>query len=165
MSGIGAFSYYLTMISLPSVILLLGLSVVSPGSLRFRKLFGTPSALFIILFGVFIEFVAATTRVLNPLPILSGAAIFGIPYIAGALCIGYFTTKKPLFYIGLFSLFGLIAETWVGTLADLDRGNTIYTLYYVTATFIAIPTGYFLARILRHFSAPTTPSASARTTF
>lgn len=147
--GIAEFSYYLPMISLPSVILLLVFRVSSMGSIRFRHLFSTPSPLFIILFGVFIALVAATTRVLNDLPILSKAVIFAVPYMAGAFCIGYFTTKKPLFYIGLFSLFGLIAETWGGTLADLDRGNTIYTVYYVMAIFVAIPAGYALARMTK----------------
>lgn len=109
-----------------------------------------------------IEITASCTRVFNSLSIVSEAVNFGTVYLGGAFCICYFKEKKT-FHLVLFSLFGLIAETWSGILADRARGHSIYALYFVLALVIGVALGYQLAqkqksetrRSLENFQEPT----------
>jgi len=163
-SGLIEFSFDVAAFSIVGGILSLVFSIKVPEKLSLRHLFEKPSVLFLILFGAFIELMAFPTRAIRfPFDtelIRSGgrlmwtegyfnkmvsAALFGIVYLIGSFLITYYNKLNAVNrYLLIFSSFGFIMETTAGIDADLSRGNTYYTVYYVSAMLI----GIFLGKIL-----------------
>ena len=109
-----------------------------------KSLFERPSISFLIVMGIMIELLAAGSRVLN-INILINATIFGTVYFLPSLCISYYNSqKKASYYITIFGVFGLIMEVFVGIDADISRGGTWFTAYFVGGMLIGIASGKFL---------------------
>jgi glucose uptake protein GlcU len=126
---------------------LLGLifSINKTEVLTFNTLFEKPSIAFLISFGIFVELLAASTRVLVKNMIFISTLLFGLVYLGASFLITYYNKQgNNKRYLFLFSLFGIIVETVVGIYADLDRGTTYYTIYFVAAILIGIVSGRLL---------------------
>jgi hypothetical protein len=137
-----ALSYYFVLMSAGMIVLLSVFSIAHPGKVSFKSLFEKPSVIFLLLYGCSTEMLAAMCRVISE-HVFFSALLFGIVYAVGTFLVCYYNSSKRFFYVATFSLFGLIAETWGGISADIDRGGTIFTVYFVTALIAGVLIGSF----------------------
>lgn len=135
-------SYYLIVVSAAMIVLLSVFTIGYSGKVSFRSLFEKPSVIFLLLFGFSTEMLAAMCRVISE-HIFFCALLFGIVYAVGTFLVSYYNSSKRFSYLATFSLFGLIAETWGGISADIARGGTIFTVYFVTALIAGVLIGSF----------------------
>lgn len=114
--------------------------------LSLYSLFHKPSLLFLVCYGIFVELLAACTRAIDLGEyIVYSAVLFGLIYFIATFKIAYYNNKAAANKLILvFSLPGLMLETIVGIQADLARGNTYYTLFFVTSMLISIVLGKIL---------------------
>jgi hypothetical protein len=139
------FSFYLVIFSIVGGILSLIFTINKRENFRIEALFNKPSTLFLLTFGVLIEMLAASTRVLPTGNILYSALIFGIVYLTATYFITYYNKQGNINkYLTIFSMFGIVMEIGVGINADLYRGNTYNTVYFVSALIICILLGRLL---------------------
>ena len=136
-------SSYFVLMSAGMIVLLSIFSIAHPGKVSVRSLFEKPSVIFLLLFGFSTELLAAMCRLFNESSVFFPVLLFAIVYAIAAFLISYYNGHKRLFYLVVFSLVGLILETWSGIMADLSRGRTIYTVYFVTALIAGVLIGCF----------------------
>lgn len=103
-----------------------------------------PSILLLLIFGFSTELLASTTRIFNNLDIILNGLIFGIVYLLGSFLISYHNVKGDLLKnLITFSIIGLVLETSVGIMADIDRGFSL-TGYFVSSLILGVIIGAFL---------------------
>lgn len=137
------FSFYMVGFSLVGVVLSLIFSIKTGGNVTSKTLFEKPSKSFLLLFGFFVALIAASTRALNFENMLVQSTLFGLVYAAASFLISYYNTEGNGKYLLLSIGIGLVLETVVGINADIARGNTYFTLYFVSALL----TGAMVGRI------------------
>jgi hypothetical protein len=135
-------SFYLILISAAMVVLLSVFTISNAGRLSLKSIFERPSYIFLLLFGFAVEMIAAMSRVTGVHNLIIGALLFAIIYAVAAFAVSYYNNSKVSVYLLVFALFGLVAETWSGILADISRGGTFYTAYYVPALIIGVLAGW-----------------------
>jgi hypothetical protein len=115
------------------------------GNINLTSLFERPSTLFLILFGVLVELIAASTRAMGDLVVSYFS--FGLIYMIASAMLT-FHNKVNVKYLIVFSLFGILSEAFFGTLADISRGNTYRTLYFVGSLLIGIIVGRIIGNFM-----------------
>lgn len=110
-----------------------------------KTLFQKPSVLFLLLFGILIELFAASTRAIRIDSIVGSAMIFGLIYMAASFLIAFYNKGANINkYLMIALVFGLFMEITVGFIADRDRGDTFYTVYFVSGMLLGIVSGRYL---------------------
>ena len=160
-SRLTEFSLYMAVVSIMLGILSLVFSINRKENLTIKGLLEKPSILFLVLFGIVVELMAASTRVLqinrifgleeiqtagqihhNQPNILGNAIIFGLVYLVASFLISLYNKQGGINkYLLIFSLFGVVMETSVGISADISRGDTYYTAYFVSLMLVCILLG------------------------
>lgn len=149
-SSIPELSFYLVLLSMGAAGLCLLFSIDKIGRLTLKSLFEKPSVIFLVLIGLLVEILAASTRVIRMDNILGSAIIFGSVYMFLSFLIAFNNSKSEVNkYLLITTILGLCLELAVGIDADLDRGNTYNTAYYVSASIIFIIAGRYLGMRLR----------------
>lgn len=144
-SSFTEFSFYLAIMSMIAGILSLIFSINRTENLTLKTLFEKPSVLFLLLFGVVTELLAASTRTIHIGSIFGSAVIFGLVYMAASFIITLYNTKNGINrYLLIAMFFGLLMELSFGIDADISRGNTYNTVYFVSAMLLGIAMGRFL---------------------
>ncbi len=144
-SDIAHFSFYLLMFSLAAGFLSLVFSLKKTEHISLKSLFENPSPVFLLLFGFIIELLAASTRAIRIESIAGSGFIFGLVYLAATFLLCYHNQKEKLLkYVLIFSGIGFILEVSVGIMADLDRGNTIFTAYFAAGLILGVLGGALL---------------------
>ncbi len=143
-SGIAEFTYYMATLSLIGGVMSLIFTVNNSSKISLKRIFEKPSTIFLICFGVFIELMAASTRVLNLGDFYLDASFFGSVYLMATFLIVYYNKlHNSTKYILLFIAFGLTCEVLVGIDADRYREVKL-VFYYVPALLIGVLIGRFL---------------------
>lgn len=143
-SGLTEFSFYLLVINVIGVFLTLVFSTKNSQN-TLKTMFATPSVLFLILFGMIIEFLAASSKVLRLDNIIVESLLFASIYAGGSFVIAYYNkTNNINRHLLAATLPGLILEVSVGISADLGRGNTYFTAYFTIALICGIALGRYL---------------------
>jgi hypothetical protein len=137
-NGLVEFSFYLIRLCIVAGAFSVAFGVDKPGKVTLRSLFEKPSTLFLVLFGLLVEFTAASTRVVFSNNIMGSAVLFGLVYFAATFCISFYNKQTSIKQILRFAVFGLSMESIFGTMADVERGNTHFVIYFMSATLICI---------------------------
>lgn len=137
------FTFYLAALSVVAGVASLIFSIKQPEKITLKALFEMPSSSFLITLGILVELIGATTRVWRTDSIYISALLFGIPYMYFSYLITRYN-KVNFKYLLIFSFFGIIMETAVGINADIARGGTYYTVYFVSGMLSGISLGVFL---------------------
>lgn len=120
-------------------------SINKTEKLSLKSFFERPSIFFLISFGIILELLAASTRSLHIDAISLSALVFAVVYFSASYLLAYYNSEGSINkYLLIKSAFGLVMETAVGISADIDRGNTYFTAYYVSFMLIGIMVGRFL---------------------
>ncbi|WP_316847182.1 hypothetical protein [Pedobacter psychrodurus] len=136
------FSFYLAAMSIPIAVLSLIFSMNRAGEFRFKSLFDKPSVLFLLLFGFIVELLAASTRAMHVNNMILQAVLFGIFYFVASFLLAYYNrTSGVTQSIFIFTSIGFILESSVGIMADIDRGNSFYTVFFVTSLLANVSIG------------------------
>lgn len=144
-SGLTEFSLYLLAISVLGVFLTLVFSINNHSKLTLKSLFAEPSISFLISFGIAIEFLAASTRVLRIDNIVATSLLFAGVYALASFLIAFYNKSTNINkHILAATLLGLILEVSFGIIADLDRGNTYYTAYFSVALIGGVALGRYI---------------------
>ena len=144
-SSIIEFSFYVAVMSMIAGVLSLVFSINKTENLTLKTLFQKPSVLLLLSFGVVVELFAASTRALHIQNLIGSAVVFGLVYIAASFLITIYNNKSSVNrYLMIAMFFGLLMEIAVGIYADLDRGNTYFTVYFVSAMLLGIGLGRYL---------------------
>lgn len=144
------FTFYLALLSIAGAILALIFSIRKPDAVTLKSLFEKPSILFLVLFGILVETLSASSRVIPTTHVLYNSIIFGMIYLGASYLIAvYNESRESLRFLIIFSLFGLISEVSVGIDADLSRGDTYNTVYYTVAILTALFLGWKLGGTYR----------------
>lgn len=147
------FSYYVVMLSMIGAVISLVFSINRTEKLTLKTFFERPSTIFLIVFSIILELFAACTRSLHVDAISISALIFSTVYFSASYLIALYnpntSTNK---YLVIMSLFGVVMETSVGIAADIDRGNTIFTAYFVSFMLVGIILGRFFGLRSANFS-------------
>lgn len=139
------FTYYLAILSIIAGVISLIFTINKSENVTLKSLFERPSAFFLVVFGVMIEIFAASTRSIHTGTIWVNALIFAFVYLSASFLITFYNSNgRSNRYILIASLFGIIIETFVGINADIERGNTFYTVYFVSFMLIGISLGKLL---------------------
>lgn len=124
-----------------------------------KSLFEKPATVSLLLFGIIIECMAATTRMIRLPGELSDLAditiaslLFGMVYFIPAVLITFYNKQHQWRYLLIFAAIGFILETSVGIDADLSRGGTYYTAGFVTALILGVTGGKFLGNAISNKS-------------
>lgn len=143
--SIPEFSFYLVLLSMGAAGLCLLFSIDKIGRLTSKSLFEKPSVLFLVLIGLLVEFLAASTRIIQMESMVGSAIIFGSVYMLLSFLITFNNSKVDVNkYLLIATALGLCLELAVGIDADLDRGDTYNTAFYVSASIILIIAGRYL---------------------
>ncbi len=138
------FSLYLLGMSMSLAALSIIFSLKNVGHISLKSLLANPSILLLLIFGFSTELLASTTRIFNNLEIISNGFIFGFVYLLGSFLISYHNVKGDLLKnLITFSIIGLVLETSVGIMADIDRGFSL-TGYFVSSLILGVIIGAFL---------------------
>ena len=141
-SDLSEFSFYLTLLSGIGALVSLVFSINKVENVSLKTVFNKPSIGFLMVTGIVLELFAASTRAINTDSILVSALMFALIYFFASFLITFYNSQnrvnRNLF---IFSFFGVAVEILVGIRADIDRGNTIYTVYYVSFMLLAILLG------------------------
>ncbi|RZK77821.1 MAG: hypothetical protein EOO92_12245 [Pedobacter sp.] len=153
-SSIVEFSYYLLLLSAIGAVISMVFSINKIERLTLKALFERPSTVFLLVFGIVVELLAASTRALHVDAIIGSAIIFGSVYFFASYVVTFYNLNAYTNrYLLIACVFGLIMETAVGVYADLDRGDTINTAYFVSLMVIGIMLGKFFGlRSARYFN-------------
>lgn len=144
-SDIAEFSLYLLMFSLVAGFLSLVFSLKSTKHISLKSLFEKPSAIFLLFFGLLVQLLAASTRGIHIESIVGSGFIFGLVYMAASFLIAYYNQKESLVkYLLVFSVIGFILEVSVGVVADIGRGDTIFTAYFASGLVLGVLSGALL---------------------
>ncbi|MFD2162347.1 hypothetical protein ACFSJU_08070 [Paradesertivirga mongoliensis] len=136
------FSFYLAILSMIGAAISLVFSINKIEKLTLKTFFERPSTSFLIVFGIILELFAASTRSLHVDIISVSALIFATVYFSASYLISFYNSNGSINkHLVITSLFGVVMETAVGINADIDRGNTIYTVYYVSFMLVGIVLG------------------------
>jgi hypothetical protein len=154
-SNLAEFSFNIAALSIPVVVLSLIFSINRTGEFRLKSLFDKPSISFLLLFGFFVELLAASTRMLQAHNIVLQAVLFGIFYFAASFLLAYYNrTSGATRAILIFTSIGFLLELTVGIMADLERVNRFYTPFFVTALLTNVSVGYVLGLWIFNRSKP-----------
>jgi len=140
------FTFYIMFLNFALAVLSIVFTINKPGRVDVLTLFEKPSLLFLIVFGIIVELIAACTRAIRE-EVFTYAA-FGLIYLFAALLISYHN-KANVKSLIIFSLFGFLSETIFGTMADLSRGNTYFTVFFVGALMTGILMGRYIGSNLK----------------
>ncbi len=149
-SSFSEFSFYVAIMSIIAGVLSLIFSINRTENLSLRTLFENPSMLFLLLLGVVIEIFAASTRAIHIESILGSAMVFGLVYMSASFLIAFYNKKSSINrYLIIAMFFGLLMEITVGINADRSRGDTYYTVHFVSAMLLGIGLGRYLGIRMR----------------
>jgi hypothetical protein len=149
-SSFSEFSFYVAIMSMMAGVLSLVFSISRTETLSLKTLFERPSVLFLLLLGVVTELLAASTRAIRIESISGSALVFGLVYLSASFLISVYNKKSSINrYLLIAMFFGLFMEITVGIDADKSRGDTYYTLYFVTAMLLGSGLGRYLGIRLR----------------
>jgi len=141
-SHIAEFSLYVLIMSAAVAALSLVFSLNKMENLVSKSLFEKPSILFLILLSIVVEVFAASTRVIRTDNILISGLIFGSIYAILSFLIAYYNKASDVNkFLVIASLFGLSIEIFVGIHADIERGDTYNTAYFVGGMLLGISAG------------------------
>lgn len=151
------FSYCMIFITFSLAALSLIVSISKFEKLTAKNIFQKPTPAFLLFFGLIVECMAAATRLIR-LPrelypeadIIFGSLLFAMVYFIPALLIARYNNQHQWKYLLLFSAFGLVLETSVGINADLSRGGTYYTAFFVSALILGVAAGKYLGNNIKH---------------
>jgi len=149
-SSISEFSFYIAIMSIIAGTLSLIFSINKTENLTISVLFQKPSVPFLFSFGVVIELFAASTRSIRMNSIAGSAITFGLIYMAASFLIAFYNKKDSIRkYLIISMLFGFLMEIGFGFIADTERGDTYYTVYFVSAMILGIVIGSYIGIKLR----------------
>lgn len=147
-------SYCLIFITFGLATLSLVVSISKFEKLSAKALFEKPPTVLLLLFGLIVECLAASTRFIRLPGELSGLAditlaslLFGMVYFIPAMLITFYNKYHQWRYLLIFAVTGFILETSVGIDADISRGNTYYTAFFAAALVLAVATGRFAGNV------------------
>lgn len=144
-SDIAQFSFYVLMFGLAAGFLSLVFSLKKAENISLKSLFENPSPVFLLVFGFIIELLAASTRAIRIEGIAGSGLVFGLVYMAASFLIAYYNQKKSIVkYLLVFSVIGFILEVSVGVVADIGRGDTIFTAYFGLGLVLGVLSGALL---------------------
>lgn len=149
-SNFSEFSFYIALISIMAGVLSLVFSINKAENLTLKTLFQRPSTAFLLLFGFFVELFAASTRSIHIESIIGNTLIFSLVYMSASFLIAFYNKESNIKYLLIALTLGILMETTVGFAADVDRGDTYYTLYSVAGILLGIITGRYLGIKLHH---------------
>lgn len=149
-SDLVEFSAYFTVIIAIGMILSIIFSIGKVTGSSTKSLFNYPPAAFLFLFGILVEFIAASTRIFHLDNIILRSVIFGLIYFsASILLVSYNKTKNINRHLLIAISFGFLMETVFGIMADMDRERS-YTAYFVSALLLGVVLGQFVGRNLQN---------------
>jgi hypothetical protein len=144
-SGLTEFTLYLAALSIIGLFLTLTFSINHASGKTVKALFQKPSFMFLFLFGITIEFLAASTRGLRIDNMVIESLLFAAVYGSASFLIAFYNKNSSVNkYLLMAMLLGLILEVSVGISADLGRGNTYFTAYYASALIGGVALGRYL---------------------
>ena len=137
------FKFYMAALSIV-VLLCLLLSFNGIERISLRSLFEKPSIKFLLILGFLTELAASGTRPLNHHGVMAGV-VFGMVYFLPSVLIVYYNiNSRHNRYLAIFAALGIFIETTFGIAADLTRGGTHYTVYFVCGLIAGVIAGRFL---------------------
>ncbi len=150
-------SFYLLCITFLFAALSLVVGINKFEKLTVKSLVEKPSYTLLFAAGFVVELLAASTRAIH-LPYgtavwfdgIFSALIFGLIYFAFATLIAYYNKQHQWRYLLVFASAGLLIETGVGISADLSRGGTYYTAFFVSGLIWGVIGGKFFGNALSH---------------
>jgi len=140
------FSFYMVILTIIGGIVVLVFSINRFEKISLKSMFEMPSTYFLLLISVLAELVAASTRILQFENTLTSLLAFGLIYMLGAYFITVYNMRNNYRYLITFSIFGIISETVFGIMADIERGNTFFSAYFILTLITAVITGLFFGR-------------------
>jgi hypothetical protein len=144
-SSFSEFSLYVALISIAAAVISLIFSINKLENLTLKTLFQRPSIGFLLLFGIILELFAASTRAIRMESIVGHALIFSSVYMAASFLIAFYNKANTINKYLLIALsLGLLLELTAGFIADRDRGDTFYTIYFVSGMLLGVILGRHL---------------------
>jgi len=144
-SRVAELSFSLLIFSVWAGLLCLIFSLRKTEHITLKSLFEKPSVLFLVVFGGMIEVLASFTRLADLESMWWRGFVFGLVYLAGTFLVCYYNQKENLLrYVLIFSGIGFALEVSVGIMADLDRGNTVFTAYFAAGLILGVLSGALL---------------------
>ena len=150
-------SFYLVFITFALAGLSLVASVSKFEKLTLKTLFERPGMTFLFISGVIVELLAASTRTIRlphnspeVLGTIFSFAIFGVVYMAFSALISFYNEKQSWRYLVVFAAVGFAIETSAGINADMNRGNTYFTAFYVSSLVLGVIAGKYIGEVLRN---------------
>jgi len=144
-SSVIEFSFYVAVMSMIAGVLSLVFSINKTENLTLKTLFQKPSVLFLLSFGVVTELFAASTRAMHIESLVGSALVFGLVYMAASFLITFYNYKSNVNrYLLITMFFGVFMEIAVGIYADISRGDTYFTVYFVSGILLGIGLGRYL---------------------
>lgn len=145
------FSFLVAVMTILAVVVGLIFSINKVENLSLKSLFQKPTIPFLLVSGLLVELLAASTRAIRTESMVVHAFAFGLIYMAASFLIAYYNESRNINkYLMVMVSLGLILEITVGSYADMDRGNTYYTVYFVAGLLSGVMSGRFLGARLNH---------------
>jgi len=142
------FSGYLLILVIVAGLASLVFSINKIDMLSLKLVFEKPSVLFLVIFGVIVEVLAACTRVLPSNNMAINALLFGMIYMGAAYLLSYYNKQGSVNrYLFTFSVFGICMEIIGGIIGDINKHFPHYTTYIIIAIIISVIAGRFLGMI------------------
>jgi len=143
-------SFNLTGICLIGFMVCLVFSLRNTDKLTLKNLFRSPSITFLLLLGLLVEFIAASSRLIHFKHIIFQSLSFGLVYFAFSFFIARYNRKEEATkYVLIASSIGFTLEVGVGISADISRGNTYYTVYFGLALLLTAAFGRYFGGLFR----------------
>lgn len=151
----GEISFFMVLLTFAFTIISLAVSVNKFEKFSLKSLFQKPGTLFLILVGLIVELLAASTRVIQ-LPygtssLIDGifsSVLFGAIYMIPSLIITLYNQQNSWRYLILFSAIGFILEMSVGIAIDLESG-TYRAAMYSSALVVSVLIGKIIGNVMR----------------
>ncbi|MGY3211339.1 hypothetical protein [Mucilaginibacter sp. HD30] len=150
-------SFYLVFITFALAAISLVASISKFEKLSLKSLVERPAMTFLFISGAVVEILAASTRTIrlpHNLPQVLGTifscAIFGVVYMAFSALISFYNEKQSWRYLVVFAVAGFTIETSAGINADMNSGNTYFTVFHVSALVLGVIAGKYIGEVLRN---------------
>lgn len=143
------FSFYLMILSVIMGVLILIFSINKIEKLRIKNVFEKPSLWFVLIFGILIEILAASSRIFRSEEGFETAlafACFAMIYYPGAYLLTKFNVYNSAKLLLIYGAFGITVELFFGLNADIGRGS-FYTPIFVSGMLSGIFLGRYVALI------------------
>ncbi|MFD2160791.1 hypothetical protein ACFSJU_00160 [Paradesertivirga mongoliensis] len=116
-------------------------SINKTENLKLKTLFEQPSTVFLVVFSVVLELLAASTRSIGTDAIGLSALIFAVVYFSASFLIAFYnSTGRFNRYLSIAMFFGVAIELIAGIQADITESR-FNTPYYVSFMLVGIILG------------------------